>query len=44
VLQVSQFLPAAVSFLLTFAGIKVILKVFPKLGLLDKPGDYGLTR
>ncbi|MFA6520946.1 MAG: MraY family glycosyltransferase [Candidatus Gracilibacteria bacterium] len=43
-LQVSQFLPAAVSFLLTFAGIKVILKVFPKLGLLDKPGDYGLTR
>ncbi|MEK9132951.1 MAG: MraY family glycosyltransferase [Patescibacteria group bacterium] len=43
-LQIFQFLPALISFLLTFAGIKIILKIFPKLGLLDKPGEYGLAR
>ncbi|MBI2453578.1 undecaprenyl/decaprenyl-phosphate alpha-N-acetylglucosaminyl 1-phosphate transferase [Candidatus Peregrinibacteria bacterium] len=37
-------LPPLLSFLLTFLGIRFILRFFPKWGFMDKPHDYGLTR
>lgn len=38
------FLPPLFSFLLTFLGILLMLRFFPKLRLLDRPHEYGLTR
>ncbi len=35
---------AVVSFLITVIGCLVALKVFPKLGLVDRPSKYGLKR
>lgn len=41
----SQYLPIALfSFLFTLALTLLALKVFPKLGLLDRPQKYGLKR
>lgn len=37
-------LPLIFSFLATLFGILAILKFFPKLGLMDRPHEYGLTR
>jgi len=36
--------PAIFSFVFTVALILIALKVFPKLGLVDRPKKYGLTR
>ncbi|MBU0577094.1 undecaprenyl/decaprenyl-phosphate alpha-N-acetylglucosaminyl 1-phosphate transferase [Patescibacteria group bacterium] len=36
--------PAASAFVLTILSVLIALKVFPKLGLLDKPEKYGLKR
>jgi UDP-GlcNAc:undecaprenyl-phosphate/decaprenyl-phosphate GlcNAc-1-phosphate transferase len=42
---VSQYwVTASVSFLITLVGCLVALKVFPKLGLVDRPHKYGLKR
>ncbi len=38
------FLIGLSAFILTFLSILVALKVFPKLGLLDRPKKYGLNR
>lgn len=32
------------AFLMTFIGVLISLKVFPKIGLMDRPADYGLMR
>lgn len=39
-----QLFPPLASFIATFIGIKLMLKFFPKLGLLDRPASYGLKR
>jgi len=36
--------PALSAFLLTILSILIALKVFPKLGLMDRPAKYGLDR
>jgi UDP-GlcNAc:undecaprenyl-phosphate GlcNAc-1-phosphate transferase len=36
--------PALSAFILTFLCVKIALKVFPKLGLMDRPEKYGLNR
>lgn len=38
------FLPAISAFILTILLVLIALKVFPKLGLLDKPEKYGIKR
>lgn len=38
------FLPALVSFVLTFAGVLLALRFFPLLRFLDRPEKYGLKR
>jgi UDP-GlcNAc:undecaprenyl-phosphate GlcNAc-1-phosphate transferase len=38
------FLPAISAFSLTALSVAIALKVFPKLGLVDKPHKYGLKR
>ncbi len=38
------FLPAISAFILTILLVTIALKVFPKLGLMDKPEKYGLKR
>lgn len=38
------FLPQLFSFFITIIGILAILKFFPRLGLMDRPHEYGLTR
>lgn len=38
------FLPAISAFILTFLAILIALKVFPKIGLMDRPEKYGLKR
>ena len=38
------FLPAISALILTILSIVIALKVFPKLGLMDKPEKYGLKR
>lgn len=38
------FLPAIFAFALTFGLILVALKIFPMLGLMDRPHKYGLKR
>jgi UDP-GlcNAc:undecaprenyl-phosphate GlcNAc-1-phosphate transferase len=38
------FLPGISAFVLTFLSVLIALKVFPKLGLTDKPKKYGLFR
>lgn len=40
----SLFLPPLFSFLITLLGIFAMLKFFPKLKLLDRPHEYGLSR
>lgn len=40
----SYFLPAISAFTLTILIVLIALKVFPKLGLMDKPKKYGLKR
>ncbi len=37
-------LPAIAAFILTLLSALIALKVFPKLGLMDRPHKYGLTR
>ncbi|MFH1012486.1 MAG: MraY family glycosyltransferase [Candidatus Peregrinibacteria bacterium] len=37
-------LPAISAFILTLLSALIALKLFPKLGLLDRPGKYGLKR
>lgn len=39
-----QLVPPIFSLLLTFLGIKLMLRFFPKWGLLDRPHKYGLKR
>ncbi|HLG26102.1 MAG TPA: hypothetical protein VI588_04970, partial [Candidatus Gracilibacteria bacterium] len=36
--------PAGFAFCLTLALTVVAIKIFPKLGLMDRPWKYGLTR
>ena len=38
------FLPGISAFVLTFLSVLIALKVFPKLGLTDRPKKYGLLR
>ena len=38
------FLPGISAFVLTFLSVLIALKVFPKLGLTDRPTKYGLLR
>ncbi|MBU0727628.1 undecaprenyl/decaprenyl-phosphate alpha-N-acetylglucosaminyl 1-phosphate transferase [Patescibacteria group bacterium] len=40
----NYFLPGISAFILTILSVLIALKVFPKLGLLDKPEKYGLKR
>ena len=40
----NYFLPAISAFVLTLLSVLIALKVFPKLGLVDKPEKYGLKR
>lgn len=40
----NYFLPAISAFILTLLSILIALKVFPKLGLVDRPHKYGLKR
>lgn len=40
----SHIIPPLLSFVLTLIGIFAILKLFPRLGLLDRPHEYGLSR
>jgi len=40
----NYFLPAISAFILTLLSVLIALKVFPKLGLVDKPEKYGLKR
>ena len=35
---------ALVSFLLSLVGVLLALKIFPKIGLMDRPKKYGLNR
>ncbi|MBI5412111.1 undecaprenyl/decaprenyl-phosphate alpha-N-acetylglucosaminyl 1-phosphate transferase [Candidatus Peregrinibacteria bacterium] len=37
-------LPAIIAFLLTVLGTWAAIRVFPRLGLIDRPEKYGLTR
>lgn len=43
-LNMNYFLPAISAFVLTVLSALIALKVFPKLGLMDNPKKYGLTR
>lgn len=38
------FIPPLFSFVATLVGVIFMLRIFPKLGLMDRPHEYGLTR
>lgn len=40
----NYFLPAISAFILTLLSVLIALKVFPKIGLMDRPHKYGLKR
>ncbi|MEK7528917.1 MAG: MraY family glycosyltransferase [Patescibacteria group bacterium] len=40
----SAVYPAIFSFLITLIGVIAALKFFPKIGLMDRPHDYGINR
>lgn len=43
-MNINQLWPPLLSFVLTLIGIVAMLKVFPKLKLMDRPHEYGLSR
>lgn len=43
-MYLNYLLPPIVSFMTTLVGIFIMLRFFPKLKLLDRPHEYGLTR
>lgn len=43
--MVNLYMVAGVSaFIMTLAGVFAALKIFPRIGLIDRPADYGLSR